>query len=46
MGNTSVALFCRFSMAPSKGFRMLPFNHVYVLEWIRKTRLLYANENR
>ena len=35
MGNTYsqtvFALFYRFTMAPSKGFRMPPFNHVHVL---------------
>ena len=34
MGNTSVALFCRFSMAPSKGFGILPCKNVHVLSEI------------
>ena len=31
LSQTVFALFCRFSMAPSNGFRILPFNHVHVL---------------
>ena len=29
LSETVFTLFYRFSMAPSKGFRMLPFNHVH-----------------
>ena len=31
LSQTVFALFYRFTMAPSKGFRMPPFNHVHVL---------------
>ena len=31
LSQTLFVLFCHFSMAPSKGFRILPCNHVHVL---------------
>ena len=34
LSQTVLALFYRFTMAPSKGFRMPPFNHVHVLSEI------------
>ena len=31
LSQTLFVLFCRFSIAPSKGFRILPCNHVHAL---------------
>ena len=40
LSQTVFALFYRFTMAPSKGFRMPPFNHVHVLSETVRSRVL------